>query len=136
MTVGTFTDVEAAVKAWARAHAGISAAASGGVFLSIPKGAHFPLLVITRVGGAPELGEAPLDQARIQFDCWGSDRAGAAALSVEVVKGLVGLRDGDAMGPSAVGKGATVELGPVFQPDLESRRPRYVVDGLITVVGL
>lgn len=136
MPVGVFTDAEAAVRGWARAHAGITPKAPGGIYFSVPKGASFPLATLQRVAGAPDLGEAPVDQARIQFDAWGTTKQDAAALAEAIVNAASGLQDGTVMGSEpAVAKGATVELGPVWLPDQESRRPRYVVDVTFLIVG-
>lgn len=132
----TFVDAEGAVRTWARANADISALVDARVFFGVPEGvspgdANWPMLVVRRVGGAPQPDIAPVDRALIQFDCWGATRrskAQAAALATAVVTAARELTNGTEMGSGVVGQGADVELGPVWSPDPETDQARYVVD--------
>lgn len=131
MSTVTFVDAEAAAKAWARANAAIAALAGQRVFLGVNNDAPFPQVVVERSGGGPQTGEAPLDDARIQFSCWATSRRSAATLAYTVMSSAQSMTTATPMGDEAVGKGARTVLGPLYltsQADEKAGRYRYVVD--------
>lgn len=65
-------DTEVLLVQWAKANSALDALLSGRVSTRIPKEPVFPLLVVSRVAGSPDIGEAPLDQALVQWDAYGA----------------------------------------------------------------
>lgn len=136
----TWPDVEGAARDYLRADAGVAALVGARVFFGIPKGAKeatFPLVVVSRVGGGQATGDAPVDVALLQIDCWGSIgtegnglKAGATALVNAVRSSL------DAVGTdsTAVLKGANVE-SVLWLPDADNDRPRYAVTAEVTAIS-
>lgn len=93
-----------------------------------------PMLVVSRIGGGPQLGEAPLDDARLSVDVWGITKFQA----VEAVKVLTGLIQDLASTPLDAG---TIALNGqvdsvVWAPDDTLKLPRYVVDCTLTLKAL
>lgn len=124
----TFVDAEAAVKAWLAA---TIAAAAGRVFLAVNSKGEFPQLAVLRVGGGPQDGEAPVDQARIQIDAWHTNRKAAADLAYLVVTACRELAAGTPMDTIAVCFGARVLSNPIYRTssdDERARRYRYTLD--------
>lgn len=135
MTTVTFVDAEAAAKAWARANANIAAVVAARVFLGVNNNAPFPQLVVERAGGGPQEGEAPVDDARVQFSAWASSRAAAAALAYTVMSEAESIAAPVTAGP-AVMKGARTSLGPIYltsEADEKAHTYRYLVDITFTL---
>lgn len=127
-------DAEGAVRAWARANAAIVAAFTGGIYFGPPEGTPtFPLLRVQRVGGGPVAGDTPIDDAAISFLAWGSNKAQVAAAVMVLASEVESMLCGTAMGSGAVGLGARVTLGPVWSPDPDTDRPRYVLDASFSI---
>jgi hypothetical protein len=127
-------DAEGAVRAWARANAAIAAAFTGGIYFGPPEGTvMFPLVRLQRVGGGPVPGDTPLDDAAISFLVWGSSKAQAAAAVMVLASEVQSMTCGTAMGSGAVGLGARVTLGPVWSPDPDTDRPRYLLDANFSI---
>lgn len=127
-------DAEGAVRAWARANSAIAAAFTGGIYFGPPEGTvTFPLVRVQRIGGGPVPGDTPLDDAAMSFLVWGSAKAQAATAAMVLVSEIESMPCGTAMGSGAVGLGARVTLGPVWSPDPDTDRPRYIVDGSFSI---
>jgi hypothetical protein len=132
VTTKRFADVEGRVRAWARANAFVVAEVGTRTFFGFPDGADLPLLTLRRVGGGTDDGEAPIDSARISFECWGRTKQEAAAAAAAVKSAAESLPAGTPMGADAICYGASVELD-LWLPEPKTDRPRYVVDVVFTV---
>ena len=66
-------DIEGALREWLRADADIQAVVGTRVFFGIPRNSSsaFPCIMITRIGGGQMTGDAPVDNALMQFDVYG-----------------------------------------------------------------
>lgn len=73
MTAAVFADTEAAVRTWIRS-LGLAA------FFAVPTGAGvvFPLVTVSRIGGRPQAGQAPLEDVLLVLDVWGTTKEQAA----------------------------------------------------------
>lgn len=136
VTGDDWPDLEGALRTYLRADANLASLVGNRVFFGVPRGAteeSYPLVMITRTGGGQAPGDAPLDLALIQFDCYGklSDVAGGGRgpttrVALAVRKALSTIR-------------GRVELTPgvtVFDPRVVSMfysplgaddRPRYIL---------
>ncbi len=117
-----YQDAEVVVRGWL-----IGLGVAGGrVYLSLPEGPRtMPCVLVTRVGGASSFAT---DEPRIQFDCFGNDKAEAAGLAYGIAAALTNLRP--ARGSALAG--ATVEtLFPQSGPTDPYRR--FVLDATISV---
>lgn len=130
-----FFEVEGPIRDWAKGNPTIAPVVGSRVFFGVPtaynqqpanSSAVYPFLVLYRSGGAPKGGPTPIDLPRITFDCWGDTKSQAANLAASVVDACEQLH-GAAMG-SLRAHTAEVVLGPFWQPDMESGKPRYIVD--------
>lgn len=89
----SWPDAERVCIGWARANTAIAAEVGQRISTRMPTALAdrtFPYLTIQRVGGGPGFAMTPVDEALMQFDCWGdglpqdpgsSDWAAAGALS-------------------------------------------------------
>lgn len=133
MSVKTFADVEGALRTWLRTQSEITSLVGSRVFFGYPDSTQTPLITISRVGGSPQTGEAPLEDALVQFDCWGGIKNKAQA--AQVMTALLGVlesmtpRDLDS---STKGYGASVE-SVFWSPDPTNDQARYVVTATVTV---
>lgn len=142
--MSTWPDVEGALRTWLRAQSGVSAIVGNRVFFGVPRKAtesSFPMVVVTRVGGAPDLSEAPVDLALVQVDCWGSlngagdplkatatDLVNAVRAALESVNGRTTLTAGvDVFG-------IAVE-SVIWSPDPDNDRPRYSVTAEVAAIA-
>lgn len=108
-----------------------------GTKISTTKGAPYPRVSVTRIGGGDGVIPAHLDPVRLQFDCWGSDvqqksQSEAHALA-QAVKAAMFAAVEYAGHEEGVVTDARCVLGPVWQPDPTTNRDRYLVDMLIRV---
>lgn len=134
----TFADVEGGLRSWLRAQSGVSSVVGTRVFFGIPRdeagqpSAAFPLIVLNRVGGAPQTGGAPLDDALIQLDCWGgiSNKAQAWAAAKAVMDALESMTP-QTLAAGVYAYGASVE-SVIWLPNPDDDRARYVVTAMVT----
>lgn len=138
-------DVEGGVRTFLRAQAGVTAIVGQRVFFGIPKNADentFPLVVVSRVGGGddPE-GEAPVDNALMQIDCWGGidtsgngKKAQAVALVNAVRDALFAVRGRTALSSTVDAAGIVVQ-SVVWLPDPSNDRPRYSLTAEVTAIS-
>ncbi len=144
MTALLFTDPEAAAKTWLKTHPLLTDPAIEGytlasgtaarIFFGIPTGSPaYPLVVIRRVGGGPARGQAPVDLAMLQLDCWGGSKAVAADVARRCVQAWQ-TAENVHLDPDTLLCGATVE-SVIWLPDPDDDRPRYVVTVQVTVMA-
>lgn len=119
-----WSDVEGDLRDYLRGVTALSTIVGNRVFFGIPARTAFPLVVVRRVAGGQDPGEAPIDRPLLQIDCWGSkgDKHGAYAAAAAVRDALTALRRTTQGG--SVLFGAQV-IGVVFVPDPETDQPRY-----------
>jgi hypothetical protein len=123
-------DVEYATREWLRVLPSITALVGTRVHFGIPANATFPLIVITRVGGGPDL-YLPIDRARLSLSCWGQTKQSAARVA-QLVASEIRELDNTAMGADAVGFAGSV-ASIIWLPDPTSGTPRYVVEAGLSV---
>lgn len=132
----SWPDVEGAMRDYLRADSGVSTIVGTRVFFGVPRnGAKFPLVTIQRVGGGQDLGEAPLDGAQIQLDCWanGHDKATAESLREAVRDALDALRGRTTQGSVRL-LGADV-ISDLWAPDPASDQARYTVTASVAAMS-
>lgn len=136
-------DVEGALRTWMRTLSSITTLVGQRVFFGVPKGAGestFPLVTVSRVGGGDAEGEAPVDQALVQVECWGSFDASGNGRKAQATALVNAVRsEFRAVNGSTVLSGTTIALGinvesVVWLPDPDSDRPRYVVTAEVTAM--
>lgn len=132
----TFPDTEGAVRTWLKTKTEITSKVGTRVFFGYPEGTPAtPLIVLARVGGAPQRSEAPVDVALLQFDCWGTGRNKAQA--TDVMLALVGVLEsmqaGVTLDSTTRGFGSAVESSP-WLPEPTSDQARYVVTAVVTAI--
>lgn len=130
--VETFADVEGGLRTWLRTQPLITAQVSTRVFFGIPDLVTFPIITVQRVGGGEQDSGAPIDDALIQFDCWGSGSNKVQAWAT--TKALIDtLRN---MTPQLLDTGiygfGVSGITWFFSPDPDSGQARYVVTALVT----
>lgn len=129
------TDVEAAIRTWARSltlDAGPGKNATGRVFFATPKDPIFPLVTLRQVGGSP-VKDLPINRPQISFTVWAKagGKVTARVVADALVDAINALPCGRPMGDNAtVAYGAEVVLGPVWHPDPEAHLAGYVVDAV------
>jgi hypothetical protein len=135
-----YADIEGTLKLWATATASIASQVTAGsrtnIYLAMPAASPLPALIIQRVGGGlVGTGDLPGDMARISFDCWGTSRPQALALSQALVTALDDL--GPAGGWSLPGiRLETAEIALwLWQADTTTDAARYIVDARIWSVS-
>lgn len=132
----SWPDVEAGVRDYLKADAGVAAIVSTRVFYGVPRGgtgdlaAQLPLITVRQVGGVEDPSEAPIEQALVQIDCWGRSHTAAVAVRNAVRDALASIRGATQLNAEVVGYGAQVE-SVLFTPD-PSDVPRYSVTALVT----
>lgn len=85
-------------------------------------------LTLSRIGGAPRVGDTPMDDALISFHAYGRTKAKAAELAGAVVNLIQSIRGPVAMGAVTAREGQVT--GWSFIPEAP-QIPRYVVDAAI-----
>lgn len=104
--------------------------------VSTTKAAPYPRVSVTRIGGGDGTIPHHLDPVRLQFDCWGSGQQQQSQPDThnlaQVVKAAM-FAIVDAEHDEGVVTDARCVLGPVWQPDPQTNRDRYLVDFLIQV---
>lgn len=126
MTVALLPDAEALFVSWAKSHPDLSVLHGGRVGTVL--NATLPALRVTRVGVAPD--ERWEDVAELQVDCYAADQGAANLLARTVTAALPDLQ-GDRPGFGWVGS-ADVTVGPVWLPDNDTGRARYMLAVTLT----
>lgn len=132
---GDFPDVEEGMRQYLRTETGVNAVVAGRVFFGVPpKGAEFPLLTVRRSGGGDDASDAPVDQAVLQFSCWGGSKQEAWQLTAALRRALHEIRSRTTLASGVDGLGAIVD-GVIFSPDPADARPRYIVTARVTATA-
>ena len=119
-----FPDAEAGAKAWLGAHL---TTCSGRVFYGMPDGTPtFPLTTVELVSGGPDDDEAPTEQPRLSFSCWGKTKLEASEVKRELVGLLHGLRSTQLDDTTFCYE--VLFIATQFLKDPDSKLRRYVVD--------
>lgn len=133
-------DIEGAIQTFLRADAGVAALVGNRVFFSSPMAPHYPMVLITRIGGASATGETPLDNTFLQIDCFGrlpEEGAGgkleATSLLRAVRKALSSIRGRTRLDTNTVGYDARV-ASVFYSPIRDDNRPRNVVTVTVSAI--
>lgn len=135
------TDSELLVITWLKVSplAALLTRPDGGIniFQAMPLGAPKPIVIAKRVGGAiPRRSDIPYERARISFDCRDTTRTGTWAIAGLLIGQLNNLGELGGFHDPAIGTLFDCEhLSTRWLPDRESDEPRYIVDGLFTVLA-
>jgi hypothetical protein len=89
-------------------------------------------IVVTRLFGGDDLGEAPIDQATVQIDAWAPTHDEAHDIAATIRAALHDIRTPTAFGSEGTTYGALTD-GIVWAPDDESDSPRYVLTTQLTI---
>ena len=143
-----FADVEGALRTWLRADTDIQAAVSNRVFFGAPRkvtetGANstYPMILITRVGGGDDGGEAPIDRAMIQFDIYGrlanqgGSRLEVTAIAATLRKVLGKIRGRTRLDDHTVAYDTRTTV-VVYSPLPGDDRPRVILTAIVPNVKL
>lgn len=117
-------DAERMVSAYLRDQADLTALVADRVYTAVPANPVFPLVRLTRTGGAPPTELYWIDNPMIQFDIWGGTKAQARQVA-ETVRALVyRLRgvQGDTVVSMVKGGGLQYLPDDTYEP----ARPRYL----------
>lgn len=134
-----FPDVEGALRTYLRSHPDVQAQVAQRVWFGIPLTPTYPLVAVARVGGFDDPSDAPIDQALVQIDCWGSlhddtrnspNKAEAHAVRLACRQALHDLNARTVVGLTRLG-GAVIQ-SDLYLEDPADRRPRYVITAQIT----
>lgn len=126
--VQLFPDTEAAVKTAAKVALPVL---GGRVFYSLPESYALPVLTVAQVSGGPQNTEAPIEQPRLTFSCWGKDKLDASDLRRALVGWLRSLTDVQL--DDTTWCYGVADIFATWQPDDDARLARYVVDATFTV---
>jgi hypothetical protein len=142
-----FPDVEGSLRTWLKSLASVTALVGTRVFNDVPKGAKesktFPCITLKRIGGADDSGEAPMDNALVQIDCWGSiDHDGlghpikaTSDVIRRTIRAELKAMDQTTLAPGVAGLGASV-TSDIYIPDPTDGRPRHIVTALVYVMAV
>jgi len=132
---GLLPDAEVIAVAWARNNPALNSLLSGRVSTRLPSSPTFPHLRVFRVSGTVDDGEAPLDQAHLQWDAYAG--TGAASPDYEtaslVARTLIAqTRNGGIKVPD-IGTilGFQILAGPTRMDEPTTGWARYLVETLI-----
>lgn len=101
-------------------------AAGYNAYPSVPaKNPQYPLAVVQRLGGLPP-ERHKLDGARIQVDAWGDNKQDAFTLAQKARTALMNLEGTKSPKHQVYVTGVEDEVGPMWLPDPDTGRDRYV----------
>ena len=129
---------------WLKAEPLIQAVYSARISTSLPKNDDditYPWLTVGRVFGQPALPEAPIDQARIQFNSWGGVTASGAPYwpdadeGIRVVESLIRGRARVVVPGYGVIVGLTNLQGSQQLEDPDDGGARFWMDAIISARG-
>lgn len=140
--MSTWPDPEGLTRDHLKATAAVSAIVGSRVFFGIPKKAietTFPLVVVARVGGGQDPGEAPLDLPLLQIDCWGSLNSAGDGLKAACTALVNAVRSSlEAMGTETRVAGHEVGVNVesvLWLPDPDNQRPRYSITAEVAAIS-
>ena len=132
-------DVEGALRTYLRLNTDIQSVVGSRVFFGVPRNSEnaFPCIMLTRIGGGQQGGDAPMDQPMIQFDCYaktaeeGGGRLQATQVAQALRKALSTIRGRTRLDANTVGWDPRV-TGQVFSPLPGDDRPRILLTCVMT----
>ena len=128
-----FPDLEGACRTWLRNHPFVGPLIDNKhAYFGVPNGDNppSPMIIVSRLGGAPQDGEVPLDDGRVEFAVWGNTKMAASQVERMLCAALHDMGSVQ-MSPDVVGYGARVE-SRIWLPEENSNAGRYLVDAIIT----
>jgi len=141
-------DAEIIARSWALSKTSITDLVGTKVATRLPQDADMPFLVITRLGGTPQAGEALIDEALLQLDCYAgkyatSDTKGqpdyanayalASAVYTEAFDQYPEIFESNG-GVTAKVNGFTIANGPQRIDEPELGLARYTID-IVMIYG-
>lgn len=137
MSVTLLPDIETLLSTYLRNQPEVTGIVGQNIYTVMPlepkKNALFPLIVLTRIAGAPPFPRPLiLDQARIQVDCWG----GPKKLAWQMAATCMAVLSERVLGTQTGGIVAASEFGALIdQPDasFDPPQPRWLFDVTLTV---
>jgi hypothetical protein len=140
VTTLVYVDVELAVRTWARTHPVLTALVGARTFFALPDkyrpSAKGPAVTVNMIGGSPD-PTSPLNLPELQFDCWGTTKAEAAAVHLGLLEALHSLtRTTVTTTAGDVILADARVTGVLFSPDTSADPvlPRYVVTALVAAL--
>ena len=131
----SLVDVEALVSQYLRSQSEVTAYVAQRVYTALPETKTFPLVRLTRIGGAPKMSRPMhVDSAHLQIDVFGGSKATALDTMDAIREELAKVVDEDPV--QALGGVCGVRFGPLaYLPDasFEPAKPRYTLDVTVTV---
>lgn len=125
-------DAERLTSAYLRADPDMAAIVGDRIYTELPSRAVFPLVKITLIGGEPVYSHPLfLDEAFIQFDCYGGPKV-QARLIVDTLRDL--LASGEFQSVHDMGVVTSVRFGSLhYLPDdsFEPPKPRFICEASI-----
>jgi len=92
-----------------------------------------PMIIVSRLGGAPQVGEAPLDNGRIEFAVWADTKHASSQVELALCAALFDMAT-EQLDAGVVGHGAQIE-SRVWLPDPGSTLGRYLVTAMVIAVA-
>ncbi len=124
--------IDEAIYQYLAAHDGLAALVDDRIYPEmLPEGATFPAMTFTQISLTPRYthdGDANLDTARFQFDCYGESRAIVGQIAQQLRAALSGVRT--SQGSVRIGSAFLVNDLPGFDDGLN--RWRRIVDYMVT----
>ena len=128
-------DAEVLLVNFVKDNGALNALLSGRVATRLPKEPTMPFMRVFRAAGTVDPGEAPLDQALMQVDCFGAsgdttpDYASASAVARTFIEQATNFRG--AVGSYGTILGMTVQSGPRRIEEPATGYSRYLVEMLL-----
>lgn len=131
MTAALLPDVEAAAKAWAKAHALLTPQVAGRVFYGYPAGEPaLPLITVAELIDTPDPGPH-VTACRLTWQVWGENKQQASDAKRALVAAMRDVQ-GAQLAPGCWCDYVDA-ITSVWLPDDEARLARYVVDATFLV---
>lgn len=130
MNTKTFTDVEKPVRDWLRAQ---GTGVGNRVFLGLPAQCTYPAADLLLLDGGIQPGDSPVADVRFTISVWGGARPATADAAWEIASAIENAQPGTHLDDQLTLAGGRVTLGPVFRPDPDDNRARYLLDVALTV---
>jgi hypothetical protein len=121
-------DIESALVAWLPTDPAASALADDRIYTAIPRQPVWPLVRLTRIGGAVDSQHAWIDRPNVQIEAWADTRAGAFDLCQALVDALIVRLPGTRIADLTTVTHTRMAGGVVWSPDPADDRPRYLFD--------
>lgn len=133
----TYRDTEGPLRSWLRTQSVLTdEVGASGIFFGIPKGRPLPLITMSKLDGATDLGEGPHEYVDITFAIWANSKAQAAEITAALKTLLRSTPAGTALTSLVMFDGAEI-LSDRWLPDTstDADTARYILDVRFTVKG-